>query len=415
MSSSLPEACDVIVVGAGLAGLSAARTMQRAGRDVVVVEASDGVGGRVRTDAVDGFLLDRGFQVLLTAYPEVHRQLDVAALRLQSFDPGALVWRAGKGAVVVDPFRQPRRVVATAVAPIGSLADKARIALLRYRLSRKSAGEMLRGDDIATIAALRRAGFSNTIIERFWRPLIGGVQLDPALTTSSRMFEIIMRSLADGSSAVPANGMQAIPDQLAAGLQPGSVHLDTAVAAVEPGLVRLVDGRTVHAPSVVVAVEGPAAHRLLGDRGVRDPGSRRVGCVYFAADHPPTTERLVILDGEGCGPVLNVAVMSNVAPGYAPAGQHLIAAAMPGVTTGDLEVVARQQLRGWWGPQVDAWRHLRTYDIAHGQPDQSPPFSPKRRVALGDGLFVCGDHRDTGSSQGALFSGRRCAEAMLTT
>lgn len=415
MSSSLPEACDVIVVGAGLAGLSAARTMQRAGRDVVVVEASDGVGGRVRTDAVDGFLLDRGFQVLLTAYPEVHRQLDVAALRLQSFDPGALVWRAGKGAVVVDPFRQPRRVVATAVAPIGSLADKARIALLRYRLSRKSAGEMLRGDDIATIAALRRAGFSNTIIERFWRPLIGGVQLDPALTTSSRMFEIIMRSLADGSSAVPANGMQAIPDQLAAGLQPGSVHLDTAVAAVEPGLVRLVDGRTVHAPSVVVAVEGPAAHRLLGDRGVRDPGSRRVGCVYFAADHPPTTERLVILDGEGCGPVLNVAVMSNVAPSYAPAGQHLIAAAMPGVTTGDLEVVARQQLRGWWGPQVDAWRHLRTYDIAHGQPDQSPPFSPKRRVALGDGLFVCGDHRDTGSSQGALFSGRRCAEAVLTT
>jgi phytoene dehydrogenase-like protein len=262
---------------------------------------------------------------------------------------------------------------------------------------------------------LRAAGFSNKIIERFWRPLIGGVQLDPALTTSSRMFEIIMRSLADGSSAVPAAGMQAIPDQLAAALHPGSVHLDTAVAAVEPGLVRLVDGRSVRATSVVVAVEGPAAHRLLGDRGVRDPGSRSVGCVYFAADRAPTKERLVILDGEGRGPVLNVAVMSNVAPSYAPDGQHLIAAAMPGVSTGDLEAAARQQLRGWWGQQVDSWRHLRTYDIAHGQPDQSPPFSPKRRVALGDGLFVCGDHRDTGSTQGALFSGRRCAEAVLTT
>jgi phytoene dehydrogenase-like protein len=154
---------------------------------------------------------------------------------------------------------------------------------------------------------------------------------------------------------------------------------------------------------------------MLAGHGVRDPGSRRVGCVYFAADRPPTTERLVALNGEGSGPVLNVAVMSNVAPSYAPVGQHLIAAAMPGVSSEDLHTVARAQLRGWWGAQVDSWRHLRTYDIAHGQPDQTPPFSPKRRVALGEGLFVCGDHRDTGSIQGALFSGRRCAEAVLTT
>jgi phytoene dehydrogenase-like protein len=414
-SRPLPDSADVVIVGAGLAGLSAARTLQRAGRDVVVLEASDGAGGRVRTDVVDGFLLDRGFQVLLTAYPEIHRQLDVAALRLQPFDPGAMVWRGGKGSVVADPFRQPKRLWETATAPIGTLGDKVRIALQRRRIGKGHAADLLQGADLPTIAALRAAGFSNAIIDRFWRPFIGGVQLDPGLATSSRMFDIVMRCLSEGESAVPAAGMQAIPDQLCDALKPGTVRLQSAVAAVEPGIVRLLDGRSVSASAVVVAVEGPVAHGLVGERGVRDPGSRSVGCVYFAAVRPPTSEKLIVLNGAGTGPVLNVAVMSNVAGGYAPPGQHLIAAAMPGVTEGDLEAAARAQLRGWWGSDVDSWRHLRTYRIAHGQPDQSPPFSPKRRVALGDGLFVCGDHRDTGSIQGAMFSGRRCGEEILAS
>ncbi len=119
-----------------------------------------------------------------------------------------------------------------------------------------------------------------------------------------------------------------------------------------------------------------------------------------------------MLDGEGKGPVYNVAVMSHVSPHYAPHGQHLVAAALPGLADGDLEAAARRQLRGWWGPTVDSWRHLRTYRIPHGQPNQDPPFNPRQRVSLGDGLFVCGDHRDTGSIQGAMFSGRRCAEAV---
>jgi phytoene dehydrogenase-like protein len=415
VTADATEPLDAVIVGAGLSGLAAARTLQRAGRSCVVVEASDGVGGRVRTDVVDGFVLDRGFQVLLTAYPELHRQLDVAALRLQAFDPGALIWRAGKGSVVADPFRQPKRLLATATAPIGTLGDKARIALQRQRLAGPHPAELLGGNDIPTIAALRAAGFSSTIIERFWRPLVGGIQLDPGLGTSRRMFDVIQRCLSDGESAVPASGMQAIPEQLADRLAPGSVRLNSPVSQVSPGTVRLGDGSTLSARAVIVATEGPVAHSLLGERGVRDPGSRGVGCVYFAADSPPTPHNLIVLNGTGSGPVLNVAVMSNAARSYAPAGQHLIAAAMPGVTDGDLEVMARTQLRGWWGAAVDGWRHLRTYRIPHGQPDQSPPFSPKRRVALGDGLFVCGDHRDTGSIQGALFSGRRCAEAVIST
>lgn len=410
---------DVVVVGAGLAGLTAARQIHRAGVTVRVLEASDGIGGRVRTDHVDGFLLDRGFQVMLTAYPEAHRQLDMAALDLRAFEAGALVWRGGSGHIVADPLRSPTRLFSTAFAPIGSVADKARIALLRRRLRQVHPATLLSGPDISTVQMLRDLHFSERAIDRFLRPLFAGIQLDPELGTSRRMFDVIFRTLSDGESAVPAAGMGAIPAQIAAGLPDGTIDLESPVASIGRSgdghrTVATTDGRTLTCRSVVVATEGPAASALLG---LPEVASRSVGCVYFAADVAPTPHRLVVLDGDRSGPVMNVAVMSNVAPTYAPAGQHLIAAALPGIVDtdveGGLEEAARRQLRGWWGAQVDAWRHLRTYSIPHGQPDQSPPLHPKKSVALGDDLFVCGDHRDTGSIQGALFSGRRCADAVL--
>ncbi len=412
----LPAQVDVVIVGAGLSGLAAARQIQQSGLSVVILESSDAVGGRVRTDKVDGFLLDRGFQVLLTAYPELATQVDMDALDLHAFDPGALVWMQsknggpGKGHVVSDPFRKPSTLFATTFAPIGSLIDKLRIVWLRLRVLRGVAPKLLRNKDMSTLDALRSAGFSHRMIETFFRPLFGGVQLDPQLATSRRMFDIIFRSLSEGQSVLPARGMQALPEQLASRLAHGTVYLNSPVESLDGTTTVLRSGERITARAVVVATDGPTASTLLALPTVQ---SRTAGCVYFSADAPPNDKKYVILDGSGNGPVLNVAILSNVAPSYAPPGKHLIAAALPGVISGDLEQLARKQLREWWGPQVDTWKHLRTYAISHGGPVQSAPFSPKQRVSLGDGRFVCGDHRDTGSLQGALYSGRRCGEAVV--
>ncbi len=400
---------EVVVVGAGLAGLACARELVARGHEVVVLEASDGVGGRVRTDVVDGFRLDRGFQVHLTSYPEARRVLDHGALDLAAFDPGALVRVGGRTHRVGDPFRRPADLLPTLRAPIGSLADKLRILALRQRVRRGHAADLLRGPDGTTRDALRRAGFSPRIIERFFQPFLSGVLLDPALATSSRIFDIFWRSFSEGSAVLPAAGMGAIPEQLAAALPPGTVRLHREVLGLEAGSVSLAGGETVRARAVVVATEGPTAAHLLG---LSDPGSRPVSCVWFAADDAPWPEPLILLDGEGRGPAANVVVHTNVAPSYAPTGAALVACAVVGPAAPDLDAAVRDQLRAWFGPVVDRWRHLRTDVIRHAQPAQDPPFAPRRSVRIAPGTYVCGDHRDTASIQGALFSGRRAAEAV---
>lgn len=402
----------MVIVGAGLAGLCCARATTRAGLTTRVLEAADGVGGRVRTDVVDGYRLDRGFQILLTAYPEVAAQLDLAALDLRAFDPASLVWTGTALQRVADPLRQPGALAATVRSDVGSLADKVRIGLLRQRLVRTAAVRLLQAPDRSTASALAAAGFSDRIVDRFFRPLLGGILLDPALDTSARMFEVIFRTLALGDAAVPALGMQAIPDQLAGSLPEGTVALSSPVAELDGTTALVADGSRVRGRALVVATEGPAAARLVG---TRDPGSKSVSAIWFSAPEPPVRGRSIVLDGASTGPVANLAVLSEVAPSYAPAGRSLVVAACPGEMGPTVATDARAQLTGWFGSVVADWEELRVDRIAHGQPLALPPFSPKRAVHLGDGRFVAGDHRDTPSIQGAMFSGRRCGDAVVAS
>lgn len=311
MTAELPRRVEVAIVGAGLAGLACAGVLDKAGREVHIFEASDGVGGRVRTDCVDGHLLDRGFQVASTAYPELSRQCDVEALSLHRFEPGVAVWSNGRMHRLTDPFRRPTTLWPTLRAPVGSLADRMRILRQRRRLTRGSVVDLLRAPDASTLDGLRRDGFSASMIDGFFRPLAGGFALDPDLAESRRMFDVIMRCLVTGDAAVPAAGMRAIPDQLAARLSPGCIHLGCRVAAINATTLRFEGGESVEAGTVVVATEGPVASELLGLPPV---ASKPTTAVWFGAHRAPSADRCVMLDGSGQGPAMNVAVMSNVAP-----------------------------------------------------------------------------------------------------
>lgn len=404
----MQNSADVVVVGAGLAGLAAATTLAHAGVEVSLLEASDGVGGRVRTDVVDGFQLDRGFQTVFSVYPELPQFVDVDALDLRPFAPGALVRVGGRFHRVGDPVRMPSSLWASAIAPIGSIADKLRLAAYLRHLRHSDPVDLLKTVELPVLDVLRARGFSEKIIDRFFRPLLGGMQLDADLGASRRMAELLLRCLAVGDAAVPARGMQAIPDQIASRLPEGVLQLGVEARAVRSGVVTTDQGE-LRAPQVIVATEGPAAVRLLGGEEVH---SRSVTCVWFAAPTPPVGGRLIVLDGDASGPARNIAIMSDVAPEYAPPGSTLVVAACPGIDARNIEATVRRQLSAWW-PEVDTWTSLRTDAIYHGQPKPRSPFHPRRRVDFGDGMFVCGDHRDTPSIQGALYSGRRAADAAL--
>lgn len=411
----------VLIVGGGLAGLCCARYLNQQGIENEVLEASDRAGGRVRTDEVDGFLLDRGFQVLLTAYPEAQRVLDYESLELCRFEPGALVRYRGKFRRFADPWRQPRHLLATALSPLAHLSDKLRVARLKRQVCNADLAGLYQRPETTTLARLQAFGFSERIMDTFFRPFLGGVFLERELQTSSRKFELLFRMFSQGDAALPSRGMGALVEQLVGSLPAGTIRTEASVAEVSEDRVRLTSGEVCRAARVVIATPPAVTGRLVGRRPTEAAAAHGVTCLYFAAQRSPLKDPVLVLNGEGEGPINNLSVPSQVAPGYAPAGESLVSVSVLGTVAADRETDLQrqvvQQLTDWFGGQVKQWRHLKTYSIPYALPNQDPPaLSPvEKPIHLPGNLFACGDSLDTASIQGAMVSGRRAAEAVVAS
>lgn len=388
---------SVVIVGAGAAGLACARVLHERGIDFQLFESASEPGGRLATDVLDGFALDRGFQILLTSYPEVRRFVDLPSLQLGNFCPGATIRQETGQVTFPNPLSRPWLLPQTMLAPVGSLFDKAKVGLYLARLllrpvepgpSRKTASERLR---------LFSPHFRRNFLHPFW----AGVFLDEELQTNSTLLDFLFRLFALGEAALPAGGMQNLARQLAAPLPRTRLHFNTEVSQIQAGSVLLQSGQRIEARHVVDATNRGRSGRFHSTQ-----------CTYFAAPRSPLKSAYLLLNPNRDSPVHHLAVLSDVARGYAPAGQSLVSVSHVGLARIPEEEM-RRELTRWFGAEVAGWRHLRTYHL-----DQAlPVFDQENRpepLQVGDGFWRCGDGMAYPSLNGALRSGREVGQSLLS-
>lgn len=409
MPNRQPDRPDALVIGAGLAGLACAADLSAAGLRVHLLEASDTPGGRMRTDRRDGFLLDRGFQVFNTSYPQVKRRLNLRDLRLHPFTPGMLIHGPAGGIRFTDPTRAPRSAAALLPGRLASPRDLVALGVLTARDMFGPVGVLKRGADRTTRTALADAGVSEELVGTLFWPFLSGVFLEDELETSSRFFHLVWRSMLRGTLCLPADGIGAVPRQLAAGLPPGVLRPQSPVAALTDDGVLGADGGEHVASAVVVATDPGTASRLLP--GLAVPDTRTVTTYYHAASQPPLREPLLVVDT--ARRFLNTSVLSEVVPEYAPPGRSLISTSLLGPDLPGRETRLRGDLAETYGTDTAAWDLIATYTVEGALPVMAPPWPLSRTTRVAPGRYVCGDHRATGSVQGALASGARAAREVL--
>ncbi|MFJ8105480.1 NAD(P)/FAD-dependent oxidoreductase [Streptomyces sp. NPDC096132] len=465
---------DVVVVGAGVAGLSAAHRLTSAGITTAVLEAAHGVGGRMSTEKVDGFRLDRIGQLLSTAYPELGLTPGLDALVLRPFAPGVLLHsdgrhhRAGAQAGVGSArgalhavralasaprpgaLPRPRTGASRAVplpggravplpggrgvslpggrsgapwqpvppprvrpgAPLGTAVDQARLGAALTRIAATPAERLLRRPESAAAEALAARGLPARTIDGFLRPLLAALLCDPDLTTSSRCADLALRAFAAGRLCVPEGGAEVLPELLARTLPPGTVHTGVRVTSVSTTSVTTAEHGEFRCRAVLVATDARTAAELLP--GLRVPDFHPVTVVHHTTDEPPATGASLLLDADRGGPVAHTTVVSAVDPSRAPEGRALISSTVLGTPPDDVDTAVRMHLARLYGTATARWETLAVHRTTEAVPAMRPPHDLRRAVRLLAGLYVCGDHRDTSTVQGALHSAHRAAAAILS-
>ncbi len=408
------------IVGAGLAGLACAERLHEWGMPFVVFEASDGVGGRARSDDFQGFILDRGFQIFLTSYEQAAEALDLQALGLRPFYPGALTRVRGRFKRIADPCRRPVDFARTLLSPPVGPADALR-SLRLAKHARQHLENIRRGEHTPpTREYLERAHLSKPAMQRFYRPFLGGVFLDARLDTPRAFCDFVLDRFRAGDATLPARGMRALAEQLAAGLPAGSLRLRTPVAEIGPDFVRTAAGERLVCSAVVLATDAATAAAMRPEiESLEKITWNQTETVYYAAEQPPVREPILVLRGDDPGgPVNHMCVPSLVQPPYAPPGAHLISCTVVGMPPYEddaaLDKAVREQMTRWFGGQVRAWKLLRVYRIPRALPRQfslGGGLAVPRRTA--DGVWLAGDYLENPSIEGAIASGRRKADAVL--
>ncbi|MFB6816419.1 NAD(P)/FAD-dependent oxidoreductase [Streptomyces sp. NPDC056347] len=408
---------DVVIIGAGIAGLSAAHRLTSAGLTVSVLEAGPRVGGRMTTAEVDGFRLDHIGPLLTTACPQLRITPGLEGLVLRTFAPDVLVhsegrqYRTGDVRGARGALRAARALASAPRPPMGGPIDQARLAAALSRLAATPAARILARPEQSALAALSHRGLPARTVNGFLRPLLAALLADPGLTTSSRCADLVLRDYARGRLCVPEGGSSTLPELLAAALPPGTVRTGVHVTAADITSVRTEEHGELGCRSLLVATGAGAAAELLP--GLRAPSFHPVTVLHHTAPAPPPTGTALLLDADRSGPVAHTAVMSAVDPTRAPRGRTLISSTVLGTPPPGLERAVRTHLATLYGIRTDDWELLAVHHDPEAVPAMPAPHDLRRPVRLLAGLYVCGDHRDTSTVRGALHSGRRAADAVL--
>lgn len=406
---------SVVIIGAGIAGLTAAKILKEKGCKVLILEASDGIGGRVRTDEKDGYLLDRGFQVLLTAYPEAKALLDYDALDLKVFLPGAKILYQNGITEIMDPLRRPSGFLKTILSPAGSISDKLRMLFLKKHLEKQSIEEIFEEPEQTTDSYLLKKGFSDKMIALFFRPFLAGIFLERDLLTSSRMFNFVFKMFSEGDTAIPAKGMGEIPKQLAKSLTKDEILFNDAVVGITNNSVTTQSGKHYEADYIVVATDQdhiPFPYQQTNHQ------KQTVTNLYFTSKDAPFSDPVIALNALPHSFVNNVAVVSKVSPAYSKTNETLISISIlqdvKHLSLDELIANVKAEL-SFWFPKVEDWNFLHKYFIPYALPNQAyvrTNVSPKD-LKLSDSVFICGDFLLNGSINSAMKSGKLVAELIL--
>ena len=400
------ENYDVIIVGAGISGLNCANKLISEGFNVLVIEKSDSVGGRIKTDSVNGFKLNRGFHVLLTAYPEVKYTFNAESLNFKKFFPGCSIWTGTGMEDLVNPLKHPFKGIRQLIRPIGKVKDYLLLAylcfILKFALQTKKR--------ISTHEYFNYLGFSDLFITRFLRPFFSGVFLEAQLETSVEKFNDVFKCFLNGDVVLPLHGINSLADQLHANISDCKIIFNSEVVAISKTEVQLTNGKKFKAKYFVLASDLKSRNRLLG-MDIR-PKFNRVVNLYFSYNKSSElVEYKLVLNGSDSGPVNNLVCFGD---DFSDDDTGLLSVSIikpQYFELDNLEEVVLKQLEEWYGSGLGL-KFLKKYDIREAVPYQ--PEIGKSNLKLRENIYCCGDYCGVASLNTALKSSRMIAESITS-